>query len=163
MRRLIGFLILAMLIAPGVRAEDIGEVSTVWKFLGPNHKIVVEAFDDPDVANVSCCVSRPKTGGLRGAVGLAEDPTYASIACRQRGPIELTAEQRRRLIEETGEGGVKVFKERASPIFKTLQVTRMYDADRNTLVYLVWSDKVIEGSPKNALSVVVITPWTGAP
>jgi CreA protein len=92
-------------------------------------------------------------------VGLAEDPSYGSIACRQRGPIVLSEELKRRLVRETEDGGVKVFKERTSPIFKTLQVTRMYDAQRNTLIYLEWSDKLVEGSPKNSLSVVVMSPW----
>lgn len=142
-----------------VRAEEIGSVDTVWKLIGPDHKIVVEAFDDPDVPNVSCWVSRPKAGGLGGAVGLAEDPSYGSIACRQRGPVVLSDDLRSRLIEETEDGGEKVFKARTSPIFKTMQVTRMYDPERNTLVYLIWSDKLIEGSPKNAISVVVIAPW----
>ncbi len=145
--------------APAALPEEIGAVSTVWKMLGPNHKIVVEVFDDPDVPNVSCWVSRPKTGGLSGAVGLAEDPSYGSIACRQRGPVVIAGDLREQLIEETEDGGEKVFKERTSPIFKTIQVTRMYDAKRNTLVYLIWSDKLVEGSPKNAISVVAIQPW----
>ena len=140
-------------------AEEIGAVSTVWKMLGPNHKIVVEAFDDPDMPNVSCWVSRPKAGGISGAVGLAEDLSYASIACRQRGPVALGDGLRERLVEETEDGGERVFKARLSPIFKTMQVTRMYDAKRNTLVYLIWSDRVVEGSPKNAISVVAIAPW----
>ncbi|MBK8908346.1 MAG: CreA family protein [Rhodospirillales bacterium] len=140
-------------------AEEIGSVSTVWKFLGPNHKIVVEAFDDPDIPNVSCWVSRPRTGGMSGAVGLAEDPSYGSIACRQRGPIVLSDNLRDQLEEETEDGGVKVFKARTSAIFKTIQVTRMFDSNRNTVLYLIWSDRVVEGSPKNSISVVVIQPW----
>lgn len=140
-------------------AEEIGSVSTVWKLLGPNHKIVVEAFDDPDIPNVSCWVSRPRTGGVSGAVGLAEDPSYGSIACRQRGPVDLGDALRARLVKETADGGVKVFKARTSAIFKTIQVTRMFDAERDTVLYLIWSDRVVEGSPKNSLSVVVIQPW----
>jgi len=141
------------------RAEEIGAVSTVWKMLGPDHKIVVEAFDDPDIPNVSCWISRAKTGGIKGAVGIAEDPSYGSVACRQRGPIDLSPEMRERLVEETEDGGEKVFKTRTSVIFKTLQVSRMYDAKRNTLIYLVWSDKVIEGSPRSGISVIAIAPW----
>jgi len=141
------------------RAEEIGAVSTVWKMLGPDHKIVVEAFDDPDIPNVSCWISRAKTGGIKGAVGLAEDPSYGSVACRQRGPIELSPEMKQRLVDETEDGGEKVFKTRTSAIFKTLQVSRMYDAKRNTLIYLVWSDKVIEGSPRSGISVIAIAPW----
>ncbi|VUX47205.1 conserved hypothetical protein [Candidatus Defluviicoccus seviourii] len=159
----IRLLTLLLLVAPAAAgADEIGAVSTTWKLIGPNHKIVVEAFDDPDVANVACWVSRPKTGGVSGAVGLAEDPSVASIACRQRGPIVLSDALKRQLVKETDDGGVKVFKERTSAIFKTVQVTRLFDAARNTLVYLIWSDKVIEGSPNNSLSVVVIQPW-GAP
>lgn len=149
----------AAMVSISAQAEEIGSVSTVWKLVGPNHKIIVEVFDDPDIPNVSCWVSRPKTGGISGAVGLAEDPSYGSIACRQRGPIVLSEELKRRLVRETEDGGVKVFKERTSPIFKTMQVTRMYDAQRNTLIYLDWSDKLVEGSPKNSLSVVVMSPW----
>jgi CreA protein len=147
--------------ATAVRAEEIGSVSTVWKMLGPDHKIVVEAFDDPDIPNVSCWISRAKTGGIKGAVGLAEDPSYGSVACRQRGPIDLSPEMRERLVDETEDGGEKVFKTRTSVIFKTLQVTRMYDPKRNTLIYLVWSDKVIEGSPRSGISVIAIAPWVG--
>ena len=142
-----------------VKADEIGSVSTAWKMVGPNHKLVVEAFDDPDIPNVSCWVSRPKAGGISGAVGLAEDPSYGSIACRQRGPIVLDAELREELIEDTEDGGEKVFKARTSPIFKSMQVTRMYDDERNTLIYLIWSDRLVEGRPKNAISVVVIAPW----
>lgn len=142
-----------------VRAEEIGAVSTVWKMLGPNHKIVVEAFDDPDIPNVSCWISRAKTGGVKGAVGIAEDPSYGSVACRQRGPIDLSPQLKERLIDETKDGGEKVFKTRTSIIFKTLQVSRMYDAKRNALIYLVWSDRVIEGSPRSGISVIAIAPW----
>ena len=102
--------------AMAVRAEEIGSVSTVWKMLGPNHKIVAEAFDDPDVANVSCWISRAKTGGIKGAVGLAEDPSDASVACRQRGPIDLSPELRKRLVEEAEDGGEEVFEARTSTI-----------------------------------------------
>jgi CreA protein len=145
--------------ATAAHSEEIGAVSTVWKMLGPDHKIVVEAFDDPDIPNVSCWISRAKTGGIKGAVGIAEDPSYGSVACRQRGPIDLSPELRERLVDETEDGGEKVFKTRTSVIFKTLQVSRMYDAKRNTLVYLVWSDKVIEGSPRSGISVIAIAPW----
>ena len=159
MKAALAILFSAAMVSISAQAEEIGSVSTVWKLVGPNHKIIVEVFDDPDIPNVSCWVSRPKTGGISGAVGLAEDPSYGSIACRQRGPIVLSEELKRRLAKETEDGGVKVFKERTSPIFKTMQVTRMYDAQRNTLIYLEWSDKLVEGSPKNSLSVVVMSPW----
>ncbi|MBF0130900.1 MAG: CreA family protein [Alphaproteobacteria bacterium] len=150
---------LLLLSSGAARAEQIGEVSTVWKMIGPNHKIIIEVFDDPDIPNISCWVSRPTSGGVSGAVGLAEDPSGGSIACRQRGPVDLSPELRKRLEKERGSGGVQVFKARTSPIFKTMQVTRMFDASRNAVVYLIWSDKLIEGSPQNSLSVVALAPW----
>lgn len=145
--------------AGGAVAEEIGSVNTEWKMIGPDNKIVVEAFDDPDIANISCWLSRPKKGGLSGAVGLTEDLAFASIACRQRGPVTIPDDLRKEMIEENDDGGQRVFKKRLSPIFKTMQVSRMYDAERNTLIYLIWSDKVLDGSYKNAISVVAIAPW----
>jgi CreA protein len=133
-----------------VSAEQIGEVSTVFKWVGPNDKIVVEAFDDPKVAGVTCYLSRAKTGGVKGGLGLAEDRAEASIACRQVGPIRFTAE-----LKE----GEEVFRERTSLVFKTMQVVRFFDEKRNTLVYLVYSDRVIEGSPQNAVTAIPILPW----
>ena len=135
-----------------VSAEEIGEVSTTFKLLGANHKIVIEAFDDPDVPGVSCHVSRAKTGGIKGAVGLAEDPTEASIACRQIGAIDMGK------LDKLKSGEV-VFKENLSLIFKSLQVVRFYDKKRNVLVYLAYSDKVVEGSPKNSISSVPVMKW----
>ena len=135
-----------------VSAEEIGEVSTAFKLLGANHKIVIEAFDDPDVPGVSCHVSRAKTGGIKGAVGLAEDPTEASIACRQIGAIDMAK------LDKLKSGEV-VFKENLSLIFKSLQVVRFYDKKRNVLVYLAYSDKVVEGSPKNSISSVPVMKW----
>jgi CreA protein len=132
-------------------AEEIGSVSTVFKFLGPNHRIVIEAFDDPKVEGVTCHVARARTGGVSGALGLAEDPADASIACRQVGPIRFRSELK---------DGEQVFQEGASILFKTVQVVRFLDKKRNVLVYLVYSDKLIEGSPKNSISTVpIITNW----
>ena len=133
-------------------AEEIGDVSTVFKLLGANHKIVVEAFDDPDVPGVACHISRAKTGGVKGAVGLAEDPSDASIACRQIGAIDTSK------LDKLKNGEV-VFKESLSLVFKSLQVVRFYDKKRNVLVYLAYSDKVIEGSPKNSISSVPVMKW----
>lgn len=144
--------ILALAVLPA-RAEQIGEVDTAFKLLGANHKIVVEAFDDPKVPGVSCFVSRAKTGGIKGSLGLAEDTSDASIACRQTGPIEITGPL---------EDGEEVFGRRTSILFKRVQVVRFFDEARQTLVYLTYSDKLIEGSPKNAISAVVIRPWDGA-
>lgn len=131
-------------------AEEIGEVSTVFKWVGPNDKIVVEAFDDPKVEGVTCYLSRAKTGGVKGGIGLAEDRAEASIACRQVGAIAFKGE-----LKE----GEEVFKERTSLVFKTMQVVRFFDRKRNTLVYLVYSDRVIEGSPQNAVTAIPILPW----
>lgn len=135
-------------------AEQVGEVDTAFKLLGANHKIVVEAFDDPKVEGVSCFVSRAKTGGITGSLGLAEDTSDASIACRQTGPI--------RWLDEL-EAGEEVFRQRTSLIFKTVQVVRFWDEARSTLIYLTYSDKLVDGSPKNAISAVVLRPWGDAP
>ncbi len=143
---------LLTLLVPTSHAEEIGSVDTKFNFLGPDHKIVIEAFDDPKIEGVTCHLSRSRKGGLKGMVGLAEDSSDASIACRQVGPVRLPVE-----LEE----GELVFKESRSLIFKKLQVVRFFDKKRNTLIYLVYSDKVIEGSPKNSISTVPIMPWPG--
>lgn len=145
-------LAVALVAGAPARAEQVGEVSTAFKLLGANHKIVVEAFDDPRVEGVSCFVSRAKTGGISGSLGLAEDTSDASIACRQTGPVAFKGAL---------EDGERVFRERTSILFKTIQVVRFFDPKRNTLVYLVYSDKLVDGSPKNAISAVVIRPWPG--
>ena len=137
-----------------VAAEEIGSVNTVFKWVGPDHKIVIDAFDDPDVPGVACYVSRAKTGGVKGALGLAEDTADASIACRQVGPITLPERVANRKAD-----GEQVFKEHLSILFKTLQVVRFYDAKRNTLIYLTYSDKIVEGSPKNSVTAVPVAPW----
>lgn len=131
-------------------AEIIGHVDTSFKFLGPDNKIVIEAFDDPKVSGVTCHLSRAKKGGFKGAMGLAEDPSDASIACRQIGPI---------VIKEKLKDGEDVFSKRTSILFKQIHVVRFHDKKRNVLVYLVYSDKVIDGSPKNSLTTVPIMPW----
>ena len=141
-------LVLALGLFPLVAlAEPIGEVDTVFKLIGPDHKIVVDAYDDPGVAGVTCYVSRAKTGGIKGAIGLAEDKSEASIACRQTGPISFPRPLPRQ--EE-------MFSERISLIFKRLRVVRMVDSTRNTLVYLTYSDRVIEGSPQNSITAVPV-------
>lgn len=147
---------LLLLATAPATAETIGEVDTAFKLLGPNHKIVIEAFDDPLIPGVTCHVSRAKTGGVSGALGLAEDTSDASIACRQVGPITLPEGLKKK-------DGEAVFSERRSILFKRLQVVRFFDEKRRVLVYLVYSDKLIEGSPKNAISTVPIMPWGGAP
>ncbi len=137
-----------------VQAEKIGSVSTKFKMLGANDKIVVEAFDDPDIRGATCYLSRAKTGGVKGVVGIAEDTSDASIACRQTGPIALSNE-----IKSGDADGDEVFKKSTSFLFKSLQVVRFYDRKRNVLVYLTYSDRIIEGSPKNSISTIPIMSW----
>jgi len=146
MRLLASLLLLFGTLAPAF-AEQIGEVDTVFKFIGPNHKIVVDVFDDPKVAGVSCYMSRARTGGIKGAIGVAEDKSEASVACRQVGEIRFNGKVPRQ--EE-------VFSERASILFKRVRVVRMADPKRNTLIYLVYSDRVIEGSPQNSVTAVPV-------
>jgi CreA protein len=136
-----------MSLAGAARAEDIGTASYRFKWLGPNDRIKVEVFDDPAVPGVACYLSRAETGGVSGALGLAEDPGEASIACRQVGPVDL--EKVKKL-----KGGAEVFARGASLVWKKTQVVRFYDSKRNTLVYLTYTDRVIEGSPRNSISVV---------
>ncbi|ADP10092.1 MULTISPECIES: protein CreA [Erwinia] len=144
-----------LLFSTVLQAEQVGSVDTVFKILGPDHKIVVEAFDDPDVKNVTCYLSRAKTGGIKGGLGLAEDTADAAISCQQVGPVELSD----KIAQGKAEGDV-VFRQRTSLVFKKLQVVRFYDKNRNALIYLSYSDKVVDGSPKNALSAVPIMPWS---
>jgi CreA protein len=150
MNRILLVLFTVFISAINLQAEEIGTVDTVFKFLGSNHKVVVEAFDDPKVDGVTCHLSRAKTGGISGSLGIAEDKSEASIACRQIGPIKLTSNLR---------NGEQVFSKKTSFIFKTLQVVRFYDKKRNVLIYLVYSDKLIDGSPKNSISTVPILSW----
>jgi CreA protein len=155
MRRLA--LCLAALVAvssTSTQAEQIGSVDTVFKLIGPDHKIVVEAYDDPKVSGVTCYVSRAKTGGVKGAFGVAEDKSEAAIACRQVGPISFA-----KPVAEQEE----IFNERISLVFKKLRIVRMVDAKRNTLVYLTYSDRVIEGSPQNSVTAVPVDRGTPIP
>lgn len=135
-------------------AQRVGEVDTVFKLIGPDHKIVVDAYDDPGVRGVTCYVSRAKTGGIKGGLGLAEDKAEASIACRQTGPISFP-----KPIPLQDE----MYSERISLVFKKLRVVRMVDAPRNTLLYLTYSDRVIEGSPQNSLTAVAVDRGTPIP
>jgi len=131
------------------KAEVIGSVNTTFNLLGANNKIIVEAFDDPKVSGVTCHLSRAKTGGVKGSLGLAEDTSDASIACRQIGPIK---------IHDIDEDGEEVFTQKTSLLFKKMHVVRFLDKQRQVLVYLVYSDKLIDGSPKNSISSVPIGP-----
>ena len=127
-----------------------GSVSTQFRWLGPNDKIVVDGFDDPKVQGVACHISRAQTGGVKGALGVAEDTSDASIACRQVGPIRFLSEFK---------DGERVFDEQRSLVFKSLHVVRFFDRKRNVLVYVSYSDRVITGSPKNSISTVPIMEW----
>lgn len=134
------------------RAEVIGETSTEFKMLGPNSKIVIEAFDDPDVPGVACHVSYPTKGGVKGALGLVEERSEASIACRQIGPITIRSNLK---------NGSEVFSKSRSLLFKKMHVLRYLDHQRNVLVYLAFTDKLIDGSPKHSISSVPVMPWGG--
>ena len=136
------------------RAEQIGEVDTVFKLIGPDHKVVVDVYDDPKVRGVSCYVSRAKTGGIKGALGVAEDKSEASIDCRQVGPVSFAGP-----VPPQEE----MFSERISLVFKRLRVVRMVDAKRNTLVYLSYSDRLIEGSPQNSVTAVAVDRTVAIP
>ena len=136
--------------APG-RADDLACISTTFRLIGKNDRICVSAFDDPKVPGVACHVSQARTGGLSGTIGLAEDPSRFSISCRQVGPINVD------LASFTDQE--EVYSARTSIFFKRTHVYRMLDKKRNTLVYLAISDKLIEGSPQNAMSTVPIMPW----
>jgi CreA protein len=143
----------ALAVPGAAKAEEVGCVSTTFRMLGmANDQVCIDSFKDPKVDGVVCHVSRAKTGGISGAVGLAEDTSDASIACRQVGPIN---------IHGTLKDGENVFKESRSWLFKKLQVVRFHDKPNNTLVYLSYSDKLVDGSPKNSISTVPIMPWGG--
>ena len=144
----------ALLLALPAAAEEVGEVTTAIKILGANHRIVVEAFDDPKVEGVACFVSRARTGGIKGSLGIAEDTSDASINCQQTGPVRFREEL---------DDGEEVYSRRASLVFKHVQVVRFFDEQRNALVYLTYSDRVIEGSPQNSVSAVVIRDWSTTP
>jgi len=152
LRSIAALLLLAA--AAAARSEQIGDVNTAFQWIGPDHKIVVDAYDDPKVAGITCYVSRAKTGGIKGALGVAEDKAEASIACRQVGPVSI----RQPLPQQE-----EVFSERMSLVFKRLRIVRMVDRARNTLVYLTYSDRLINGSPQNAVTAVAVDRATPIP
>ena len=129
-------------------AEVIGSVDTTFRLLGANDKVKIERFDDPKVENASCYVSYAETGGVSGWVGLAEDPSRFSIACRATGPIQL--------LDTVGTEFEEVFSRDTSILFKEMRVSRMLDTDKNVLVYLVWSTRLIDGSPFNSVTAIPI-------
>lgn len=141
------------LLASAALAQEIGSVNTEWKLIG-SHKLVVEAYDDPKVEGIACYVSKPERGGVAGLMGVAEEVSDVSIACRQVGPIRF---------KEALPQQEDAFTERRSLIFKTLHVVRMVDAARNALVYLTYTDKLIKGSPKNSVTAVPVPRGTAIP
>jgi CreA protein len=151
-RRIIALIILALVVSVAADAEEIGCVETTWRVFADD-KICVSAFDDPKVPGVTCHLSQARTGGLKGTVGVAEDRSRFSIACRQVGPITVDLAK---LPDEEA-----AFSERTSILFKQTRVVRMVDRARRTLVYLAYSTKVVEGSPFNSISSVPVMPWQG--
>jgi CreA protein len=150
------FVAFALLLWPGspVFAADEPDLifrrSTVFKWLSPNDKLATYGVDDPEVEGVACHFTVPERGGLKGWLGLAEQVSDISLACRQIGPIHF---------KDKMEQGDDMFRKRRSLFFKKMQIVRGCDAKRNVLVYMVYSDKLIEGSPKNSTSSVPIMPW----
>ncbi len=136
---------------PAAAQEDlIFKKSTVWKMLTPDDKLAVYGVDDPVVEGVACHYTVPEKGGVSGMFGVAEEVSDVSLACRQIGPI--------RFKEKASQGDV-VFRERRSLIWKKMQIVRGCDAKRNVLIYMVYTDKLIDGSPQNSTSSVPIMPW----
>jgi CreA protein len=132
--------------------DEIFSKSTVWHMLTPDAKLVVYGIDDPVVEGVACHYTLPMQGGVKGMFGVAEEVSDISLACRQIGPVRF---------KEKFDQGDEVFSQRRSLIFKRMQIVRGCDTKRNVLVYLVYSDRPIEGSPKNSTSTVPIMPWAG--
>jgi len=143
----------ALAAAPAVAAEEpdlIFRRSTVFKLLSPNDKLATYGVDDPEIDGVACHFTVPEKGGFKGWLGLAEEVSDISLACRQIGPIHFKAK-----LDQAED----MFSKRRSLFFKKMQIVRGCDAKRNVLVYMVYSDKLIEGSPKNSTSSVPIMPW----
>jgi CreA protein len=140
-------------VSPAVSAEEpdlIFKRSTVFKWLSPNDKLATYGLDDPMIEGVACHFTVPERGGLKGWLGVAEEVSDISLACRQTGPIRF---------KQKFEQGEDVFRLRRSLFFKKMQIVRGCDAKRNVLVYMVYSDRLIEGSPQNSTSTVPIMPW----
>src|SRR3954465_2446651 len=143
-RGLMRALLAAALVRPAL-ADDVGCLSTTFRFLGPNDKVCVSGFDDPKVPGVACHISQARTGGIKGGLGFAEDPSRFSIACRQIGPIAIPPGLAK--SEVIGFSSASLF-------FKTFQIHRAVDVEKNVLVYTVVSTRLIAGSPFNSISVV---------
>ena len=139
----------AVVPAPAKDDSEVGCVTTEWKLVGANHKVCVYAFTDPEIPGVACYISQARTGGVSGSLGLAEDPSNFSISCSQIGPVS---------VPDKLPAQASVYKESTSLFFKATRVVRMWDKERNTLVYLAISKRLVNGSPFNAVSTVPIRP-----
>jgi CreA protein len=152
--RIVAVMAAVLALASPARAADepdlIFKRSTVFKWLTPNDKLATYAVDDPDVEGVACHFTVPERGGIKGWLGVAEEVSDISLACRQIGPIRF---------KHKFTQGEDMFRQRRSLFFKKMQIVRGCDTKRNVLVYMVYSDKLIEGSPKNSTSSVPIMPW----
>jgi CreA protein len=148
MKKICAAITATVLMIGTANSEVIGSVDTTFRLLGANDRVKVERFDDPKVENASCYVSYAETGGVTGSLGLAEDPSRFSIACRATGPV--------RLIGKVGSEFEEVFSRSTSILFKEMRVSRLLDAEKNVLVYLVWSTKLIDGSPYNRVTAIPI-------
>jgi CreA protein len=130
--------------------ELIFKKTTVWRMLSPDAKLATYAIDDPLVEGVACHFTIPEIGGWAGWAGFAEERSETSLACRQVGPISFKGKFAQ---------GDEVYRQRRSLFFKKMQIVRGCDAKRNVLVYLSYTDKLIEGSPQNSTSTVPLMPW----
>lgn len=148
MKSVLTMLAALLLATPAFAQTQIGSVSTNFRLLGPNDKVVVERFDDPKVANVSCYASFAQTGGISGGLGVATDPSEFALNCIAHGPVSLPAD-----LPPKEEMGVIS----ASFLFKHFIITRLVDEKDKTLVYVLISTKVLHGSPANAVSAVPAT------
>ena len=134
--------------------ELIFKKTTVWRMLSPDAKLATYVIDDPQVAGVSCYFTVPEVGGWSGWAGFAEERSETSLACRQTGPVTIKAKF---------EQGEEIYRQRRSLFFKKMQIVRGCDAKRNVLVYLAYTDKIIDGSPQNSTSTVPLMPWGNQP
>jgi CreA protein len=153
MKSLFAAFFLAFLTITPALAEELDCASTTFRIMGANDKVCVSGFDDEEVGGVTCYVSQARTGGMKGLVGVAEDPSRFSLSCNQTGPITADLSKLKKRKE--------VYSERTSLIFKSTHVYRIVDPKRRTLVYLAISDKIVDGSPYNAVSSVPVMPWNG--